>query len=722
MTSAAPQEESTTPREGRLRTLRRRCLRVTPARVVLGLLILSCAISRFWGIDHDLPLSYYPDEVHFVKRSVGFGGGDLNPHWFHKPAFFMYILFFEYGLLFCWQYVSGAVRSVDDFALRFLMDPTPFFMIGRVTSALFGLGGVLLTYRVGRLAGGRWVGIGAAALLSATFAHNVSSMEVKADLPCTFFSLLSFFFLMRVVQTGRWKHIVLAGAAAGMGMATKYYTLYLLIPMGLAVLLNAVSGPVGQSTIATIKRAASRYAMFVVGTALFFLFFFLCSPYNYLDPLWYDMNLRPMIQHRFAMLGQAKVLVKMFHLLFGGEVTAGSVTVTAIVFGSGFVAFVAAVVGADKIRARGSGGRIWGYWVSAGFVALAALLAVVAPHFRQQFRDFFEGIVDPMSMGLPIGALGLAGLVFLVLRARATDLMILTAAFSFSVIASFYLHQSAEPRHLNPIYPFVAVAGAVLFGALVPRLVQRFVATEIAGPTEPRSSSLPPLAVSSVCVVLLGAIVASGVVRIDRWNRIQSRDDTRTLALKWSEENIPAGASVLVDKECVKLRPDEATIQRQIEDLDREIEASKARQGDAYEGGIEPFLVHKMRLNGWLKIVARELRARGRATYALRILDHPWWADREREDGKYLTDLDRDIGDPLAERTPKPLAEYRAEGVEYIITESGRYNQFLSEGWRDKWPSWVRFYEELAKLEVLHEIPADPGHRPGPTVRIYRLQ
>ena len=80
---------------------------------LLGVLAL-CAVTRFQSIGHDLPNSYYPDEIHFVKRSVAFGSGDPNPHWFHKPAFLMYLLFVEYGVLFVWQYVSGAIRSVDE--------------------------------------------------------------------------------------------------------------------------------------------------------------------------------------------------------------------------------------------------------------------------------------------------------------------------------------------------------------------------------------------------------------------------------------------------------------------------------------------------------------------------------------------------------------------------------------------------------------------------------
>ena len=66
---------------------------------LLGLILIAFSV-RFFGIFHDLPFTYYGDEKHFINRAVAFGSGDLNPHWFHKPALYMYLLFFEYGMYF----------------------------------------------------------------------------------------------------------------------------------------------------------------------------------------------------------------------------------------------------------------------------------------------------------------------------------------------------------------------------------------------------------------------------------------------------------------------------------------------------------------------------------------------------------------------------------------------------------------------------------------------
>lgn len=707
--SSHPEDSTTTVKSDASATAPRR-FQWTSYRVALVGVLLVCAFTRFWGISHDLPFSYYPDEAHFVKRSVAFGSGDLNPHWFHKPAFFMYVLFFEYGLLFCYQYATGVIRSVDEFALRFLSDPTPFYLLGRITSALFGLGCAYLAYRIGRFLRGPWTGVAAAATLTAVFAHNVSSMEVKADLACSFFTLLAFWFLMRVAREGRWKYVVLAGAAAGVGMATKYYSIFLFVPMLFAVFLNALAAPPGVGGFALWKRALSRYAMFVAMTVLFFVFFFLCSPFNYLDPLWYDLNMRPMLRNRFEMLGPAKPVVKVFHLFFGGEFSRGSLGITSLLVAVGAAVFSTVAVLGVKIRRLGWGGRAWGLAISVGFAVLAAALSLVAPHFREHFVGFFKTLMHTHSMGLPLAAAALAGCAFLAVRARGEDLLVLMAMIGFTLIACFYLHQVAEPRHLNPAYPLFAVAVALLFTEALPALASRARIAKRDG---------TGLRIGLVACFVL--VLAPGLYGVVDWNRIQAREDTRTVAVRWFESNIESGADVLVDKECIKLWADEETVQRLIELLDAEIERSKARQSKNYEGGVEPFLVHKGQLYVLQKTIARDRRERGLATYGLRILDHPWWAPQERADGNYLTDLDRDIGDPLAERTPKTLDEYRAEGVDYIVTESGRYRQILNEDWRRNWPSWDRFYSELLELEPVMEFPADPGYRAGPTVRIYKL-
>ena len=130
-----------------------------PLWVWFVLILCLAALLRFWAIDHGLPFSYYADEDHFVKRSIAFGSWDLNPHWFHKPAFFMYVLFFEYGIYFVVGKMMGWWGGATEFALHYFRDPGMFYLLGRITATLAGLGVVALGMRCGRHLAGRTCGL-----------------------------------------------------------------------------------------------------------------------------------------------------------------------------------------------------------------------------------------------------------------------------------------------------------------------------------------------------------------------------------------------------------------------------------------------------------------------------------------------------------------------------------------------------------------------------------
>jgi len=110
---------------------------------LVGVLVIG-ALARLWAIGHDLPFVYYGDELHMMSRSLGFGTGDLNPHWFHKPALYMYIIFFEYGVYYVVGRIFGLFPNVDAFAVHYFRDPTVFALLGRLTSAFCGLGCVVV--------------------------------------------------------------------------------------------------------------------------------------------------------------------------------------------------------------------------------------------------------------------------------------------------------------------------------------------------------------------------------------------------------------------------------------------------------------------------------------------------------------------------------------------------------------------------------------------------
>ena len=253
-------------------------------RLLISIIILA-AILRLWGIWHGYPYSYYPDEEHLVKRALSFGSGDLNPHWFHKPAFYMYILFFEYGLFFLFGKLAGFWQSVNDFAAIYITNPGPFYIIGRLTTTMFSVGSVFITYLTGKHLLNRKIGLFSALILAITFGHVMVAKDVKTDTPCMFFTLLSVYFLVKYINSMKINHLFLSSLFAGVGTATKYYTFVMLVPIFFSILL------IYKRRDEKFKYMISALKTFSICIFILYLFYFACSPYNFIDPLGRQANL-----------------------------------------------------------------------------------------------------------------------------------------------------------------------------------------------------------------------------------------------------------------------------------------------------------------------------------------------------------------------------------------------------------------------------------------------
>ena len=248
---------------------------------VMAVLLLAAGI-RFWGLLHDLPFSYFGDELHFMKRSMAMGTGDLNPHWFHKPAFLMYVLAFFYGLYFAFGALAGWFESTAEFGAHFLFEPASFLVIGRLLVAAFGVATVYLVYRIGRkVFGTPWAGV-AGALVAALLAPMVySSQTIKSDVPCGFLMTLSIYVYLRTRETPGLRPLVIASLLAGVAMGTHYYGVVLVPTYVFLELLRGFAPEVRVRT--ALLRAALVGVLFLVG-------FFVSSPYNFLDPTWGRAN------------------------------------------------------------------------------------------------------------------------------------------------------------------------------------------------------------------------------------------------------------------------------------------------------------------------------------------------------------------------------------------------------------------------------------------------
>ncbi len=373
-----------------------------------ALAVLGLALSvRLWGIQYGLPYSYYPDEAHFLNRSLSFGTGDLNPHWFHKPAFYMYLLFCEYGVFYGLGRLAGVWSSVTDFAVSYIRDPGAFYLIGRLTTMAFGLGCIWGAYRIGARYFSRPAGLIAALLLTLTQGHVATSQVIKADMPTACFGIWSMYFLLAYLQEKSRRSLIFSCVLAGVGAATKYYTILLLVPVCVAIV--SVRHEVKQ---AAGQRWAQRAICLLVALTAFWGSYFVGSPYNFLDA-----------RGRHATFKPVRVVVDR-----GREWMTGNQKERPI----DFIA-----------RRRGVGGGASDY---------AAVL----------FSD--------RGMGVVIATLGLIGSGVMLIRWSATNATFLIFPMLFAAGSVVSYPGYPEARHQIPLYPFLAVAGGLAVTVLARRL------------------------------------------------------------------------------------------------------------------------------------------------------------------------------------------------------------------------------------------------------------
>jgi 4-amino-4-deoxy-L-arabinose transferase-like glycosyltransferase len=253
------------------------------AQALAAVLLLAIGF-RLWGLFHDLPFSYFGDELHFMKRSAALGTGDLNPHWFHKPAFLMYVLAFVDGLYYVAGRLTGRFASTAAFGAHFLTDPAPFLLLGRLVVFLSGVATVFVIYRIAQRVFGSVQAAMTAGLVAAVLSPMIaSSIVIKSDMTCGLLIALSVLVYLRTRETDRLGPLIGASLLAGVAMGTHYYGI-VLVPTYLFLELW-LGFEKRRPWTRVLLRGALVAALFTTG-------FFLSSPYNFLDPAWTRANVQ----------------------------------------------------------------------------------------------------------------------------------------------------------------------------------------------------------------------------------------------------------------------------------------------------------------------------------------------------------------------------------------------------------------------------------------------
>jgi len=226
------------------------------AGVLLALVIVLALVLRLKGIGFGLPYSFVnADESTVLPKAVAAARGHLNPHFFFYPSFYFYLVALLYVLAapFWWLLGNGNLLSLTSF----VVDPTPYFLLGRLLSVAMGTASVWLVYRLGRVAFGAAAGLVAALLLAVAPLHVAYSHMAVTDVTAVALALLAFVLFQQAARGGapddtstrdwlgqvaarlagerraaRW--LVLGALAAGLATSTKYNLGMLVLPATIA--------------------------------------------------------------------------------------------------------------------------------------------------------------------------------------------------------------------------------------------------------------------------------------------------------------------------------------------------------------------------------------------------------------------------------------------------------------------------------------------------------
>jgi 4-amino-4-deoxy-L-arabinose transferase-like glycosyltransferase len=245
-------------------------------RVLLAIVLIGFSL-RVWGIGFGLPYDYHPDEHQYVGEAVHFlVEGGLNPGKFNNPSLYKYVLFAQYAVLYVAGRVIGAFQSGLDFQALWAHDPTPFFVLGRLTSAALSTATIVLVYLIGKRAYGRRQGLTAALLLSLVFLHARDSHYAVNDVPLAFVVCTALLCCLCLMRSGSWRDYLAAGMSSGLATSIKYSGVFLIFPLFLAHVWSRrarLSALLAGSVDRRVLMALLAFAVaFVLGT-----------PYSLLD-------------------------------------------------------------------------------------------------------------------------------------------------------------------------------------------------------------------------------------------------------------------------------------------------------------------------------------------------------------------------------------------------------------------------------------------------------
>lgn len=245
----------------------------TRARVALLVVLGLAAWLRLQNLDWDAGRHLHPDERFLTMVTDAIAAPDDVATYFDTARSPLNpgnenFRFFVYGTL--PLFVTRAVAVATGHATY---EQLP--IVGRVLSAGWDLGTVLLTWRLGVLLGGSALGLAAAALVATSVTSIQHAHFFTVDAASGFFAAAALLALLHVARDGRRRWHLAFGVALGLACACRVNLALLVLPYGLALLVAWRAG------VARLPALVGGAAMAAVVAAVCFR---VANPYAFAGP------------------------------------------------------------------------------------------------------------------------------------------------------------------------------------------------------------------------------------------------------------------------------------------------------------------------------------------------------------------------------------------------------------------------------------------------------
>lgn len=234
---------------------------------VVGAVLVVALVLRVPGVLPG-PGAGDRDELNYVPKAVRFGGGDLNPHYFHNPPLASYVMFAVMMLRFLLGRVTGEYSSAADFKALFLAGAPDAFLAARAVSVAAGVATVHVTMKLvsalRRDDRGPWMPALAGIAVAASPLLVERSLVATNESLCTLAFTFAVHRAVLLAQRGTLRAALVAGAAAGVAAGTKYTGALACAAVGAAALFASDAGASSRLRRSIASAIAAVVAFLVV--------------------------------------------------------------------------------------------------------------------------------------------------------------------------------------------------------------------------------------------------------------------------------------------------------------------------------------------------------------------------------------------------------------------------------------------------------------------------